>query len=982
MPTDINQLSITPDGQHIALEGNAGSRLKVFIDGNEGPAYGSIVQMPSLGKGAAPRLLMISPDQTRYAYAATKRPSESVMVINQKEGPVFDSIYGAIFSPVGHRLAYIAMKGNKKIVVLDSTVSPAYQQLSSGGFSGDGKHFGYIVMSDEKVATWRAVVDGKVGPGYSSVSKLEMGPTDRFAYVANIGSSLTPLERQQHANDLSFGNHMIVDGQVGPQYEMFQPAVFSADGNHVAYLAMSGRRKWVAVIDGQAGPEFDQVSSLVFSPDGKHVVYTATDATVGVSSGSYAVVDGQKSIDYAGVGPYVYSPDSQHLAYVATSSNHKAVVVLDGKEGDAYYSITLTPTAFSPDSKRLAYIAAAPHAKMCLVLDGKAGPPLQSIDPRSLQFTPDSQHCRFKVGMSADASFYDMDDQALDPAGPALDLAATADCRHTAIVGAKDVGTGVQTCRVSLDGKPMGETYQGVQSLQISADGAHVAYIGLSNGSEKNNAHAVFDGHEGPGYFRIDKLLLSPDGQHIAYACTEGGAKHYVVVDSFQGPEYDDIVLGVTGQYEGMQFTSDGSLSFLPVKDGKLSHVIMTPDVIAALPKPAGGAGSGAAAASAPPGYSKVYTFGNVPKDGQLPAVLTAAPDGTLFGGTNGGGKYQMGMLFKCAPDGSGYAILHNFAGGHTDGMRPLSICIGPDGAVYGTLQVQGKGGDGCIFRCSPDGSDYKSIYDFSASEKGGGAPVIEAVEPDGTLCGVSQGNGRPMFIFRAKPDGSDLKVVFDGTKVPDVARSGIGKFTDGGDGYYYGAAGPILFKIKKDGTDYSVLRKFDGPPTDARYVKEAPILGSDGKLYGFDIDGGQARSGTIFTLNRDGSGYKLIVDPDPGPDQFLPAALVEGTDGKLYAYVHAGLARCNKDGTGYEVLKGTPDSGEFPWTANVHGGALYGVADEGPNRGLIYRYGMSGGSGGGSGGGAAEPSAVLQNVPSTPLDANVELPAADALPK
>jgi len=170
MLADINQLSITPDGQHIMVAGNAGSRLKVFIDGNEGPAYGSIVQMPSLGQGTAPRLLMISPDQTRFAYVATKQPGETVMVVNQKESPVYERIYGAIFSPVGHRLAYVVTKGNKKFVVVDSTVSLAYQQLSVGGFSGDGKHFGYVVMSDEKVATWRAVVDGKVGPGYSTVS--------------------------------------------------------------------------------------------------------------------------------------------------------------------------------------------------------------------------------------------------------------------------------------------------------------------------------------------------------------------------------------------------------------------------------------------------------------------------------------------------------------------------------------------------------------------------------------------------------------------------------------------------------------------------------------------------------------------------------------------------------------------------------------------------------------------------------------------
>jgi uncharacterized repeat protein (TIGR03803 family) len=761
---------------------------------------------------------------------------------------------------------------------------------------------------------------------------------------------------------------MVVDGQVGPNYVVVQPAVFSADGGHVGYIACKTLRpeKWVAVIDGREQPEFDRIGNVLFSPDGKHSVYTAIEAGRGRSA-TYAVVDGKKSMNYTGCTDYVFSPDSQHLAYVASSN--KAVVVLDGKEGDAHDSILLTATAFSPDSKRFAYIAQDKN-KMYLILDGKAGPAQPSIDPRSLQFTSDSRHCRFKVGMSADAAFYAMDDQSVASAGSAVDLAATPDGRHTAIAAAKDVGTGVQSCRVLLDGKPIGETYQGIQSLQISADGAHVAYIGLSNGSEKKNAHAVYDGHEGPAYFRIDKLLLSPDGRHIAYACTDDGSKHYVVVDSFQGPEYNDVFLGTTGQFEGMQFTRDGSLSFLPVKDGKLSHVIMSADSIAALPKPAGGAG--APATSAPPGYSKVYTFGSIPKDGATPAVLTAAPDGTLYGATSGGGKYQLGVLFKCAADGSGYTILHNWAG-TVDGAYPSSIRVGPDGAVYGSLQVQGKAGHGAIYRCSPDGSDFKVLRAFKANE--GGSPVIMTIDPDGALCGICGPINAPSNIFRMSADGSNLKLIFNATPSTGGDQHPIGRFTDGGDGYYYGAAGNTLFKIKKDGTGYSVLRKFEGAPTDAARADYAPVLASDGKLYGIDNDGGQARGGTIFTLGRDGSGYKLLVDPDAG--QLLPTALVEGVDGKLYAFVQAGFVRYNKDGSGYEVLQPNPTGG-YRWTALVRGGAFYGIADQGPNRGVIFRYGM-----GGTGGGAtAAPIAVVQNVPPIPLDANVDLPAAAALPK
>lgn len=964
MPTSVNDLSITPDGQHIMVAGNTGTRRDVFIDGNEGSVYSAIMQMPSIDRrGPAGRLLMISPDEMRFAYVARKGTADWVMVINQKEGSAFDGINGAFFSPVGHRLMYIANKSGKQMVVVDSTISAAYPRVALPQFNPDGKHFGFVAQLPTNPPTYCAVVDGKEGPHFDTVGQLVLSRSGRVAYVANNGSNLTPLERQKlerqaHASDVGDTKHMVVDGQVGPNYVVIQPAVFSEDGNHVAYIACKTLRpeKWVAVIDGQEQPEFDRLSNVVLSPDGKHSVYTAIEAGPG-RSGTYAVVDGTKSSDYRSCSDFVFSPDSQHLAYVATSN--KAVVVFDGKEGDAHDSVQLTPTAFSPDSKRFAYIAQDAN-KMYLVLDGKAGPAQPSIDPRSLQFTADSQHCRFKVGMSADASFYVMDDQSVESAGSALALAATTDGRHTAIVVAKDVGTGVQSCRVSLDGKPIGETYQGIQSLQISADGAHVAYIGLANGSEKKNAHAVFDGREGPAYFRIDKLLLSPDGQHIAYACTEDGSKHYVVVDSFQGPEYNDVFLGITGQYEAMQFLKDGSLSFLPVKDGKLSHVIMTPQVIAAIPKPAGGAGS--PAASAPPGYSKVYTFGSIPKDGATPAVLTAAPDGTLYGATSGGGKYQMGVLFRCDADGGNYKILHNWAG-TVDGGYPNSIRVGPDGAVYGSLQV-----NNAIYRCSADGSGFKILHTFKGAD--GSTPIIMTIDPDGTICGISGPINAPLHIFRMSPDGSNLKLIFSAARSTGGDQHPIGRFTDGGDGYYYGAAGQTLFKLKKDGTDYSVLRKFDGAPTDAAMADYAPILASDGNLYGIDNGGGQARGGTIFTLARDGSGYKLLVDPDAG--QLLPTALVEGTDGKLYAFVHAGLVRYNKDGSGYEVLQPNPTGG-YRWTALVHGGALYGIADQGPNRGVIFRYGMGGGA---SGGGAiAAPAAVVQNVPPTPLDADVDLP-------
>jgi uncharacterized repeat protein (TIGR03803 family) len=964
--TNILDLSITPDGAHCALAANAGSRRAVFIDGNEGAPCSDIAQMPSLGHGAAPRLIFGSPDGTRFAYVASKG-SDWVMVINQKEGPAFDRINAALFSPVGHRLAYIATKAGKQQVVVDSFISNPYQNvpLSESQFSSDAQHFGFVAQSDPSVPSWHAVVDGKEGPAFTQVKSLQLAGS-HVAYIANTGNL--------------YDNLVVVDGKPGPKFADIRPPVLSDDGTHVAYVATTTSRNpitFTAVIDGQPGPEFAEATNVTFSPDGKHSIYIATDI-VGARSTRYAIVDGNKSLDYQSCTGYVFSPDSQHIAYIATSSNNKSVVVLDGKESDAHDEIlSLT---FSPDSKRLACIAHDQN-KMTLIIDGKPGPACPAIDPRSVQFTADSQHCLYKVQGNSGQWTCAMDDIPSDPAAPVSDKVSTPDGQHSATVICKGAGTGSQTAQVFLDQKPIGQTYVQIQQLQISADGNHVAFIGQGAGEpSKTAAHAVIDGHENPGYFRIDKIVLSPDGQHMAYDATNG-PKHFVIVDSFQGPEYDDVVLGITQQGEAMLFRPDGSLSFLASMGGKLNHVVLTPDAIAAIPKSAAAAGSGASAASAPAGYSKVYTMGGIPKDGSLPAVLTAAPDGTLYGGTNGGGKYQMGILFKCAADGSGYTILHNFAGGHTDGMRPTSIFVGPDGAIYGSTLVQGESGNGTIFRCAADGSGYKTLHAFTGSDKDGAAPTIEAIEPDGTICGISGHPGQSIYIFRMKPDGSEINVVFDANKAPGgLNKNPLGRFTDGGDGYYYGSAGRILFKIKKDGTGYLVLKKFDGAPTDADYAEAAPILGSDGNLYGVDRDGGQARGGTAFTLARDGSAYKLILDPDPGPDQLMPTTLAEGSDGKLYALVHAGLARFNKDGSGYEVLYPMTNGGGFPWTAFVHGGAFYCAADEGPNRGTIFRFGFGGG-GGGSGGGPAAPTVEFQTISPPPIDTNIDLPADSASP-
>ena len=940
MPADARQLSIAPDGSRVGLVANAGTRQVVFIDGNKGTPYSTIAQLPGMGQGhSAPPFGMMSADLSLVAYGATRGGSEWVVVVNQKEGPAFEAITAATFAPAGHRLAYVARRGGQQFVVVDSSVSPGYLNVMANQlwFSADGQHVGYLAQTAGGQNPWHAVVDGNAGPGYGSVSALQLSHSGgHFACVTGVSG----------ATDVN----VVVDGKPGPAFAVVQSVVFSEDGKHVAYVA--GRKgnpiKWVAVIDGHAGPEFDQLSNVVFSPDGLRAAYAGM-AVNGNRSRWYAVIDGKKSLDYDSCANFLVSSDSRHLAYLA-SNGQKSVVVLDGSESDAHQMIDPRSIHFSPDGTRLGFVAQDENVWHAVV-DGKTGPAHGVIDVKSFQFSPDGRHFRFKVRAGSTWTVV-VDDLPAGATPAPSELVTSDDGRHTATVVTQNPEQSSPETHVRLDGKPVGQTYAGVDQLQLSPDGRRVAFACVKvDEPGKNLIQVVIDGHGGPGFMRITKILFSPDSRHVAYVGWENSVKQYVVVDGFQGPDYDQVLAGVAYSLGGMQFRPDGSLDFLAAKDGKLNRLVLGADAMAALSQPAAGGGGAA------PGYSEIYAFGQVEHDGAKPAILTAAPDGTLFGATSAGGQYRYGVLFTVKPDGSNYTILHQFLGNQTDGSNPTSLLVGPDGAVYGALQ-NGGGSYGAIFRVAADGSGYAIIHGFSGNRDGGHA-VLAAIDQDGTLYGMSRNvNMTPTYLFHLKPDGSDF-TVFCQTQGQGPKAKGVGPYVDGSDGCFYGVSNNTLFKISKDGSNYSVIRTFEGRPLDTNAPDYAPISGSGRLLYGAASAGGQS-SGVIYKLGRDGSSYKVIVNPTQA---LQPSGLAQGPDGQLYALVREGIVRFNPDGSDWTVLR-PMDGSYFTHTLVAHDGALYGMTVYGgKGGGTIFRYGLSGG-----GAASAAPTVIIQNVAPTPL--------------
>ena len=963
MPTDQRAWSIAPDAGRVALAANSGSRQQVFIDGNASALYGNIAILGSFGAGMAPRLLMISPDDKLVAFAAQKSPGEVVMVMNNKEGPPFDRIGSARFSATGHHFVYTASKqsaergGGHTFVVFDGKLSPGYRTVLTNNLrlTNDGEHVAYAAQADDQ--KWHAIIDGKEGPAYANVADIWLARNGRVAYVAHVSPDPKDL----------YDNHMVIDGKVGPKYAVIQPAIFSADGGHVAYVGQSEERDkfggfpQFAVIDGKASPPLARADLVTLSPDGKHSAYRAAENT-GRAQVTYAIVDGQKSADYDSVLRFLYSADSKHLAYIAQkngANGQKYIVVLDGQEQTPIEQIDQQTLTFSPDGQQLGYTAREGSYGFA-VIDNKRGPNCGAIEPRTFAWSPALDTFTYKTrGSTSDYSVW-IGTEAPPKEGAPADLAITPDGKHRAQVFRPQPGSNGEGMKVVLDGKPVGTDYGTVDQLQLTPDGAHVAFLaGGSPAEGKKGQFVVHDGRGGQTFFRIGKVVLSPDGQHVAYDGWDDGSKAHVVVDSIVGPTYQDVPLGFTNQKEALQFRPDGSLVFLAVIDGKMNRMVYPVDSLAAMPKTP----SPGAAASAP-GYSPLYTFGKFPmKEGTHPQFVAVAPDGSIYAATSGGGKYQHGALCRMKADGSDFTVIHNFAGGRSDGNNPMSLMVGPDGAAYGSLMDQGPTGAGLIYRCATGDSDYKIVHAFD-SNKEGATPVICAIDPDGTIYGVV-GRVSPFPIFRMKSDGSDVTLIYKvkpAQGIPDT--TGSGPFTDGGDGFFYGVNRDSIFKIKKDGSGHALVRPFGGNPVDINSTEHPPIVGPDGALYGFATNGGPNNTGVVFRLNKDGSDYKIILNPEG--EQFQPHAIAFGAGAKLYVMARPGIVRANLDGTGMEVVE-KMDGGPFRSSVVTRNGALYGVAQQGGQHdgGIVFRYGF----GSAAGGQSDAPTVVVQNVPPAPLD-------------
>ncbi len=324
-----------------------------------------------------------------------------------------------------------------------------------------------------------------------------------------------------------------------------------------------------------------------------------------------------------------------------------------------------------------------------------------------------------------------------------------------------------------------------------------------------------------------------------------------------------------------------------------------------------------------------------------------------LWGTTSTNGQSSgYGSIYSVNTDGSDLQYVKKFES-NVDGSLPFgSLTKTSTGQLFGVTSEGGINDLGVIFTMNLDGSGYTKVVDFTAEM--GTAPKGNLIEAsNGYLYGMTQGGHNDYGgIYRIGLDGNGF-VQLHKFSYTDGAWP-YGALLQASDGALYGVTssggddnngvGGIIFTIDLDGTNFRLLHKFDGITDQGSRV--SLIEGQDGYLYGMT---GTTGEGGIFKIAKDGTDYRKLHQFGTGQDGRQPQGpLIQLENGDLIGVAGYGgildmgvLFQIKSDGTDYEHL--------YEFTSPVSGGIikasdgrLYGTADP-FNQGIIYTINTDG---------------------------------------
>src|SRR5579872_5825930 len=305
--------------------------------------------------------------------------------------------------------------------------------------------------------------------------------------------------------------------------------------------------------------------------------------------------------------------------------------------------------------------------------------------------------------------------------------------------------------------------------------------------------------------------------------------------------------------------------------------------------------------AATTPSVNVLYSFPPNGLNGGGPeGNLILDSQGNLYGTTFGGGANKLGTVFELSPNGIGgfnYSVLYSFKGS-PDGANPVgNLIFDSAGNLYGVTSSGGTPSNfGMVFELSPIGNGQwseKSIHNFQGANDGiypQGLAIDSSGniygttremdnEPKGDVFELSQNQGVWTFtvLFLFQSPISQGANPYAGLAIDSLGNL-YGTTFNGGR-----VNGGTAFQLQFQGGAWieTILSDFGNGSNDWRHPISAPVLDSEGNIYGTLSDGGTSGDcptngycGAVFELSPNGNGgynrtflhqFNLNLNPKDG---------------------------------------------------------------------------------------------------------------------
>jgi uncharacterized repeat protein (TIGR03803 family) len=253
--------------------------------------------------------------------------------------------------------------------------------------------------------------------------------------------------------------------------------------------------------------------------------------------------------------------------------------------------------------------------------------------------------------------------------------------------------------------------------------------------------------------------------------------------------------------------------------------------------------------------------------DGSGPQSGLLLSGNTLYGTTISGGTNNSGTMFSVNTDGSSFTVLHTIST-PAEGLGPSSLILSGN-TFFATSNQGGSNYEGTVFSAVIGNGSFTTLHTFTGLD--GATPSAGLVLADDRLYGTTEygGSNNAGVVFSIGTNGSGFTVIHNFTTMGfsphtnsdgGVPQAGLclsgdtlyGTASNGGTN-----ASGTVFSINTDGTVFTTLHNFTGG-SDGGYPQAGLIL-SGGRLYGTTRSGGTNDTGTVFSMNTNGAGFTVL---------------------------------------------------------------------------------------------------------------------------